>query len=347
MKRLCYYLKLGGSVIRKMTCKGFSLVLSIFALTVLMYSTTECAAEPKSILMKGSDPVIVYGTADKTERLAADEFARYVEQMTGVKCRISGTVGKLQEGDKVVSIGKTLLLDQAGYTVPLAVPGSLWRAKFDTSKLGKEGFLQQTVKLNNADVLLLAGGSGIGTLYSVYDYLERYCHVGFFVDGDYVPKGETLKFTGIDNVEKPPLEYRFWNTDMGHYSHMRGQTVMWQFPKWKKQIDWMAKRKLNLMNFAVPRLKKVFNLERKDKELCDSSGLPRTWTYPDEYRWETAKKVLDYSRKFGIRSEYSSAEFGWVPAEYAAKHPELKYYSSTYGGSYIYPNEPIDRKSVV
>ena len=50
---------------------------------------------------------------------------------------------------------------------------------------------------------VLVGGSPRGTLYAVYHYLEASCRVGFFADGEHIPRLGEIPVRGIDLVERP------------------------------------------------------------------------------------------------------------------------------------------------
>ena len=56
--------------------------------------------------------IVVPKNATELERYAADEFAKYAQQMTGVECEISDTVGKVKKDSKIVSIGATTILNE-------------------------------------------------------------------------------------------------------------------------------------------------------------------------------------------------------------------------------------------
>ena len=109
---------------------------------------------------------------------AASELASYVKQLTGIEARLVGSVPPQAEGRVVLE----LVVGPAPAEL-LALPGS------DELERLRDGFVVLTIGPGH---LRLAAAEPIGLLYAVYDYLERQCGVGFFWDGEQVPKLKVL-----------------------------------------------------------------------------------------------------------------------------------------------------------
>jgi len=94
----------------------------------------------------------------------------------------------------------------------LVGPGALATRLFpelELSKFGPEEFIQRT----KGDRLLLAGGRPRGTLYAVYDLLQRECGVRWWTPwATNLPAQATLRIPDLNRRDKPAFEYRapFW-----------------------------------------------------------------------------------------------------------------------------------------
>jgi hypothetical protein len=95
--------------------------------------------------------------------------------------------------------------------------------------------------------VLLAGREPVGTLCAVYHYLERACGVGFFSDGEHVPRRAALPAAGIRIAESPRFDNRLhlaWNAHCGLKKY---HSCWWTAEEWKRELDWMAKHRLNMV----------------------------------------------------------------------------------------------------
>ncbi len=99
-------------------------------------------------------------------------------------------------------------------------------------------------------VLLLAGGRGRSTLYAVYRYFELYGGCHYFWDGDVIPPASSLPMTDIHCTESPRFDYR----GLRYFAHRglkRFQAEHWSFEDWKRELDWLVKRRLNLFMLRI------------------------------------------------------------------------------------------------
>lgn len=101
--------------------------------------------------------VVIPNDADEWEKFAGDEFQYFFEKSTGFKLDIISDSGlSLNENDKYFSIGRTTIFEESGIT-----------ASYD--ELGRDGY--KIVRKGNT--LILVGGEGYGTIYSVYGFFRR------------------------------------------------------------------------------------------------------------------------------------------------------------------------------
>jgi len=163
-----------------------------------------------------SDYVILLAAdANATERFAADELQKYVQKITGARLPIRPESG----ASPFVAVGKIADLD-----VPSRYEGD------DSFRIRTEG----------ANIAI-RGAIPRGTLYGVYDLLERLGCWFFSPDiramkghSEYVPSKPTLTVEPIDILEQPLMKYR--KRDPGSY----------YCPKsWDVAIDWIAKSRAN------------------------------------------------------------------------------------------------------
>ena len=108
----------------------------------------------------------------------------------------------------------------------------------------------KSVEVDGKNVLFLSGARPRATLYAVYHYFEVFAGVRYFWDGERIPKCNSLPICGIDLHEKPRFKYR----GQRYFSHRglhRFQAEHWSLTDWKKEIDWMLKKKLNFLALFI------------------------------------------------------------------------------------------------
>lgn len=208
----------------------------------------------------------------------------------------------------------------------------------------REGFVIET---QAPDRLRIAAGEPIGLLYGVYHYLERYCNVGFFWDGDHVPQCRTLPIESIHAVEIPRWPVRHFGLAAG-----------WGLSKWHHQLrtmpernrifDWMAKRKINRTHLGFfPNIAtsgesaaRVFGISDKEPDDFTFAGWPGCLDWPADIRTRINREQLEYSRRLGISWVYYLA-YGNVPHQFRQMHPEYKYVGGLgYSATVLYPDDP-------
>ncbi|HCG25313.1 MAG TPA: hypothetical protein DE060_11720 [Lentisphaeria bacterium] len=143
---------------------------------------------------------------------------------------------------------------------------------------------------NNRNLLLIAGGRGRSLLYGVYDYLER-CGCSWFWDEDFVPELDELPLTGFSVKESPRFEYRGLRY-FAHRSLHRFQAEHWNLEDWKREIDWIVKKRLNFFMLRIG-MDDIFQ-----------KAFPETVPYPDPDR----STPTDIPRSFNDRTQFWSLE---------------------------------------
>ncbi|NLX93047.1 MAG: DUF4838 domain-containing protein [Clostridiales bacterium] len=161
-----------------------------------------------------SDYVIIKGAScSPSELTAANELQKYIQQISGATLEIVDDTARLREHEIIV--GKTSRENEGSYTV-------------DREALGDEGFMAKAV----GEKLVIAGGELRGTLYGVYDFLERQLGCRWFMpELTEIPSNATIKIdANLNNIQKAHFEYRddYWNSAFN--------------------TDWKVKHKINSDN---------------------------------------------------------------------------------------------------
>jgi hypothetical protein len=170
----------------------------------------------------------------KTERFAAEELQTYLEKIAATRFPIE----KLGErpGDAFV------------FTVANNAGDDARRLA-----LGREEYHLKSV----SGGLLLSGGGGRGTLYAVYDFLERLGCRWYYMDpeDEIVPTLEPQQAlaagAGLDVVEKPAFSVRmrqFLTYDLTKPGTPLGDRTMKLLPA---RIAWMARNRINMFQYGL------------------------------------------------------------------------------------------------
>lgn len=166
--------------------------------------------------------IVLRPAASMTERFAAEELQKYVQQMSGAKLPIAVTAAgaKVLVGEGVAPFNRA--------------------ASFAAGD-GAESFVLHT----QGESLALLGNSDRSTLYAVYALLERlgvrFFAPGFvFYDGyhELVPRRTTIALDNLNVREKPAFKWRRKYVEEG-WSHTANTLP--------QLLDWMAKNRLNVL----------------------------------------------------------------------------------------------------
>jgi len=291
--------------------------------------------------LKYADLVVVYEKDQEwTYQYAAKEFARYVKEITGKEIKV------ISSDSEEISKYKNLVL-VGDETTNLLVRSLIKNKNLRPLKVhyGTENFIIRSLSEGDKNYLILAGGTGRSTLYAVYDYFERFCNVGYFWDGDKVPKADEIPFFDIDVYEEPTFKWRSIRY-FGHWGLKRFHSKAWGPEDWYKEMDWLVKNKFNMFHieggmpqddllqltfpeveYPPPGISKydvVYGypgLKVEDREVSQNY-FPGTWVVPLQYGRRLRQDVIRYARERGLVYVNEAGASTWVPAEYAEKHPE-------------------------
>ncbi|MFH0795520.1 MAG: DUF4838 domain-containing protein [Candidatus Omnitrophota bacterium] len=135
--------------------------------------------------------IVVSGNAIKPETYAAEELAGYLKKVTGVPFRVVKDVTSVDKYRIIVgqnALSRKILGEET------------------ISGLAEEEFI---IRTEGSD-LLIVGGRPRGTLYGVYEFLEKYvgCRFLNWWGEEYVPQRENLAVSTIDRRQSPAFRVR-------------------------------------------------------------------------------------------------------------------------------------------
>lgn len=139
--------------------------------------------------------------ATPAEIFATKELGGYLQKMTGAEFDVikESKISEITGGNK-----KCIYVGNTGYAAKNGI---------DVRKLGYEEWIIKTDDSNN---LIISGGQPRGTIYGVYEFLEKYCGCHWFDEqSEVVPKQQVLKIPKLDVKDKPVFLDRLFifNTD--------------------------------------------------------------------------------------------------------------------------------------
>lgn len=189
---------LNPAVLKKETKLGTRTVkIQMLAFTTMLVAQVACAAA-LPVAVRGhpaTHTIIQPADASPSQIYAAEEFQRFTEEMTGVKLAIATDAGPLPAA--------AVLLGQSRHTAALlATPATM-------QELGADGF-RIVVK---PPYVLIIGGPERGTLYGVYETLERFGGCRWYASWhSVIPQRDCFEIPLIDETQKPAFTLRepFW-----------------------------------------------------------------------------------------------------------------------------------------
>ena len=233
-------------------------------------------------------------------KAAAEKFRELAKAVAGLDCTLipdsSVNFENLTFSDKIVLIGSDAVNSVVAH---LYLKGL---ADCNNIRTGSDEYAIKTFTINGSRLLLLADGRPRAALYAVYRYFELFCGCRWFWDGDRIPKN-SLPFEDINLTESPRFQYRGIRY-FAHRSLHRFQAEHWSFEDWKREIDWLLKKRLNmfmlriglddLFQKAFPDIVSYPKLHEPLREAGEGYD-DRTLFWSLQYRGELRKKILDYA----------------------------------------------------
>ena len=174
-------------------------------------------------------------------------------------------------------------------------------------RYGTDDYTLLSYRQQERRIVVLAGGRVRSTIYAIYDFFERFADCHYFWDGDIIPHKDDIILDDFHICESPRFEYR----GLRYFAHRglkRFQAEHWSFDDWKKELDWMMKKRLNffmlrignddLWQRAFPNVVKYPESYLNIKDLKGYNDRSDFWTL--KYRGELREKILTYARKLDL-----------------------------------------------
>ncbi|MDD4017293.1 MAG: alpha-N-acetylglucosaminidase TIM-barrel domain-containing protein [Kiritimatiellae bacterium] len=232
--------------------------------------------------------------------VAAQEFQKIYEAVTGARLAI---VTEPDAAANLVVIGSDSVNPFCRTAVEQKIIPSLG-VGVDT-----DSYRLRSAEKDGRHYLFLAGGTGRGTLYAVYDFFERQAGCRYFWDGDIIPKQAAIQMDGLDVSESPRFAYRGLRY-FAHRSLDRFQAEHWGPRQWEQEIDWILKKRLNLFMLRIG-MDDVYQKAFPDIVPYPPTNAPlpeavarsyddRTTAWPLQYRGGLRKHILQYARDRGL-----------------------------------------------
>jgi hypothetical protein len=138
--------------------------------------------------------IIISNTSSQSQRNAAQILHEYIEKCTGILL----TISEISDSDKVKILKKKIIIGDLSAL-----------AKIDPTisfeSLGDDGFWFSFTD----DHIIIAGSKVRGTIFGVFEFLERYLNVRFFEPNFTVtPKTTSVDLPRISENNVPDFEYR-------------------------------------------------------------------------------------------------------------------------------------------
>lgn len=231
----------------------------------------------------------------KSARLAAEAFADLWEKVTDERPPI---VSSLPNAGDVVVFGEE-------QTNPFTFRRRL-DGKLPPNELrdGSDAYRLLSREEGGRTLLFLLNARPRALFYAVYRFFELRADCAWFWDEDRVPKGPAPDLRGLDVAESPRFDWRGLRY-FGHRSLHRFQAEHWTLDDWKREVDWMLKRRLNFFMLRIGQddfFQKAFpDIVPYDDSwnplggTADSGYNDRSLMWPLKTRAAIRKALMDYA----------------------------------------------------
>jgi alpha-N-acetylglucosaminidase len=217
------------------------------------------------------------------------------------------------------------------------VPGKA--AQFVIRSLPKQNEKDVFEIESRKDKIVLRGNDGVAIASALYYYLNEYCHAQITWNGVNLHLPRILPIIKTKIHKTTPYLYRYYL----NYCTFNYSMSWWDWPRWEKEIDWMALHGIN-MPLAITGEEYTWFLVYKQMGFSDDDlkdffcgpsyfswfwmGNLDGWGGPLPFSWmkshfELQKKIIQRERALGMKPVLP-AFTGHVPAAFKKKFPGAK-----------------------
>ena len=239
---------------------------------------------------------ILIPRADGIYSIAADAFSEMWKAVTGSLLEI---ITADDGASDLVSLGSDA---SSAFTHGKIIEGVLPQFRL---AVGTDAYALRSVKDSNGRRLLfIAGARPRALLYGVYAFFELQANCRYFWDGDIIPKAKDISLDGLDVMEAPRFMYRGLRY-FAHRSLDRFQAEHWDFTQWRRELDWLIKKRMNLFMLRIgldDLFQKAFpEIVHYPKGYEIPEAKPRSYDdrtlfWSMEQRGELRKQILQYAK---------------------------------------------------
>jgi len=187
--------------------------------------------------------------------------------------------------------------------------------------------------------IVLSGNDGVAIASALYFYLNEYCHAQITWNDANLNLPKVLPAVTTKIYKTTPYEYRYYL----NYCTFNYSMSWWDWPRWEKEIDWMALHGIN-MPLAITGEEYTWYLVYKDMGFTDDDlkdffcgpsyfswfwmGNLDGWGGPLPLNWmkdhfALQQKILQRQRALGMKPVLP-AFTGHVPVSFKKKFPNAK-----------------------
>jgi alpha-N-acetylglucosaminidase len=189
------------------------------------------------------------------------------------------------------------------------------------------------------DKIILRGSSGVAIASALYHYLTEYAHCQITWNGTNLKLPQPLPKPATKIRQSTPYEYRYYL----NYCTFNYSMSWWDWPRWEKEIDWMALHGINLplaitgeeytwyevyreMGFTDAELQSFFSGPSYFAWFwmgnLDAWGGPLPLSWMKSHR-DLQQKIVRRERELGMKPVLP-AFTGHVPAAFQQRFPKAK-----------------------
>ncbi len=275
--------------------------------------------------------IVISGAPSVTEKFAAEELSGYLKLITGEECRFVNFPSR----------------NSFSFVV-----GNAGESERKEMNLGIEDFF---IRARNKS-LVISGGGNRGTLYAVYDFLEKLGCRWYYPDSsdEIIPqlsREEVIRIAGGLNIlERPDFCYRIYQYQTHDIGSPDSEEAREAFGNFAERIDWLCKNRINIFQFGLdgknsyehwPEYRKNMNELVKRDMIPGISGHSYFMMLPDSVFskhhdwWPEREGKRQKAGQFCTRNEEVVSFYLKNIVGFLRENPEIKYFTvwpaDTYG----------------
>jgi alpha-N-acetylglucosaminidase len=197
--------------------------------------------------------------------------------------------------------------------------------------------------------IILRGNNGVAIASALYYYLNEYAHGQITWNGTNLDLPKTLPVVPVKVRKESPYQYRYYM----NYCTFNYSMSWWDWPRWEKEIDWMALHGINMplaitgQEYIWYEVYRKMGFSEEDLQAFFSGPAYFAWFWmgnldgwggPLPRRWmeshrELQQKIVKRERELGMKPVLP-AFTGHVPASFKKLFPHAKLKQTNWGNGF-------------